>query len=71
VKLCDSVNQALIRSWNQPVLNNERNRSCSMKQREPLMGFEITTDRHPPITRQTVRNSTKQFYFFIIPMQHV
>ena len=32
------------RSWNQPVLINEGKVSCSRKQREPLMGFEPTTD---------------------------
>ena len=31
----------------------EGNVSCSMKQREPLMGLELTTDRYPPITSQT------------------
>jgi len=44
------VNYARIRSWNQPVLNNEGNVSCLMKQRELLLWLELTTDRHPPIT---------------------
>ena len=47
------VNHARIRSWNQPVLSNESKVSCSRKQREPLMGFELTTDKYPPITSQT------------------
>ena len=47
------VNQAWIRSWNQPVLSNEGKVSCSRKQRKPLTGLELTTDRHPPITSQT------------------
>ena len=47
------VNHARIRSWNQPVLSNESKVSCSRKQRGPLMGLELTTDRYPPITSQT------------------
>jgi len=40
------VNHARIRSWNQPVLSNEGKVSCSRKQRGPLLGLELTTDRH-------------------------
>ena len=47
------VNHARIRSWIQPVLSNESKVSYSMKQREPLMRLEFTTDRYPPITSQT------------------
>mgnify|MGYP000488247438 CR=1 FL=1 len=47
------VNQARIRSWNEPVLSNEGKVSCSRKQRGPLLGLELTTDRHPPTTSQT------------------
>ena len=47
------VNHTRIRSWNQPVLSNKGKVSCSRKQLEPLMGLEIKTDRHPPITSQT------------------
>jgi len=36
------VNHARIDSWNQPVLSNEANISCSKKQREPLMGLKLT-----------------------------
>ena len=36
-------NHTRIRSWNQPVLSNNENISCSRKQREPLMGLEPTT----------------------------
>ena len=46
------VNHARFRSWNQPVQSNEGKVSCSRKQREPLMGLKLTTDRHPPITSQ-------------------
>ena len=52
-KLFAYVNHARIRSWNQPVLSNESNVSCSRKQRGPLMGLELTTDRYPPIMNQT------------------
>ena len=38
------VNQAQIRSWNKPVLSNDGKVYCSRKQREHLMGFELTTD---------------------------
>jgi len=44
------VNHARIRSWNQPVLSNEGKVSCSTKQRQPLMGLELKTDKHPRIT---------------------
>jgi len=44
------VNHTRIRLWNQPALSNESKVSCSRKQRETLMGFELTTDRHSPIT---------------------
>ena len=47
------VNHAQIRSWNQPVLNNESEVSYSRKQRRPLLGLKLTTDRYPPITSQT------------------
>ena len=33
-----------------PVLSNEGQFSCLMKQREPLTGFELTPERHSPIT---------------------
>jgi len=39
------VNQTRIRCCNQPVLSNGGQMSCSMKQREPLIGFELTTNR--------------------------
>ena len=41
------VNHTPIHSWNQLVFSNERKVSCSRKQREPLMGLELTTDRYP------------------------
>ena len=44
------VNHARIRSWNQPVPIKSKV-SCSRK-RGHLMGFELTTDRYPPITSQ-------------------
>jgi len=47
------VNHARIHSWNQPILSNEDNISCSRKQQQPLIGLELTTDRHPLITSQT------------------
>ena len=48
------VNHAWIRSsWDQPVLSNEGKVYCSRKQRGPLIGLELTTDRHPPIMNQT------------------
>jgi len=37
------VNDAQVRFWNQPVLCNEGEVSCTRKQRRPLMGFELTT----------------------------
>ena len=37
------VAHARIRSWNQPVLSNVGNVSCSRKQSDPLMGLELTT----------------------------
>ena len=46
------VNHARIRSWNQLVLSNEGKVSCLRKQQEPLIGLELSTDRHPPITCQ-------------------
>ena len=33
--------------------SNEGKVSCSWKQRGPLLGLELTTDRHPPTTSQT------------------
>ena len=47
------VTHSPICSWNQPVLSNESKVSCSRKQRVPLMGLELTTDKHPLITSQT------------------
>ena len=47
------VNHARICSWNQPVLSNKRQVSCSRKRLEPLIGLELTPDRHPTITSQT------------------
>ena len=47
------VNQARIRYWNQPVLSNSSKVSSLRKQRGPLMGLELTTDKYPPITSQT------------------
>ena len=47
------VKHPWIHSWNQPVLSNEGKVSCSRKQWEPLIGLELMTDRHPPITSQT------------------
>ena len=49
------VNHARIRSWNQPVLSNKGKVSCSRKQQGPLLGLELTTDRHPAITESDVR----------------
>ena len=46
------VNHDSMRSWNQPVLRNDGKVSCSRKQRVPLMGLEMTTDKHPLITSQ-------------------
>ena len=43
--LFTNVNPSRIRSWNQPVLSNDGKMSCPEKQREPLLGFEPTTDR--------------------------
>ena len=48
------VNHAQIHAWNQPVLSNEGKVSCSRKQREPLMGLQLTPDRLPPNTCQTL-----------------
>ena len=69
------VNHAQIRSWNQPVLSNESKVSCSMKQRGPLMGIELTTDRYPPITSQTcypLRHAASRIGFsgLYIPQEH-
>ena len=41
VQLFAYVNHARIRTWNQPVLSNESNVSCSRKQRGPLMVPEL------------------------------
>ena len=38
---------------NQLLLSNEGTVSCSRKQREPLIGVELKSDRHTPITSQT------------------
>jgi len=56
--LLASVNHAQICSWNQPVLSNDGRVYCLRKQREPLIGFKLTTDRHPPIMSQYVLLST-------------
>ena len=55
------VNNAWIRSWNQPVLNNEGNVTCSRKQRVPLMGIGLTTDRLPP-TMSEMNNIERMYY---------
>ena len=50
------VNHPWFCCWNpsnQPVLSNEGNISCSTYHREPFMGFEQASTRHPPITNQT------------------
>ena len=47
------VNHAQIRSWYQTGLSNEGKVSCSRKQRDPLMGLELMTDKHSPIMSQT------------------
>ena len=47
------VNHTQIHSWNQPVLSNQSKVSCSRKQRGPLIGLKLTTDKYPPITSQT------------------
>jgi len=39
------INQAGIRSGKQPILGNEDRVSCSKKQREPFIGFELATGR--------------------------
>jgi len=49
----EATAKILISSWNQSVLSNEGKNSCSRKQWEPLMGLELTTDRHLPTTSQT------------------
>ena len=36
-----------------PVLSNNGKTSCSSKVQEPLVGLELTTDRHPLIASQT------------------
>ena len=51
------VNQILARFLPKSVpgtikLSHESKVSCSRKQQEPLMGLELTTERHPPITSQ-------------------
>ena len=43
------VNQARIRSWNQPVLSYEGNIFRSRKQREPLIGLELKAENTIPI----------------------
>ena len=45
VKQAACVNLARISHWNQPVLSNENKVPCSMKQRDLLMGFKLTTDQ--------------------------
>ena len=47
------LNHAQIRSWNQPVLSNDGKVLCSRKQREPLLGTGLKTDKHPPTTSHT------------------
>ena len=39
------INHAQIGFLNQPVLSNEGKASCYKKQWEPMVGFELTTDR--------------------------
>ena len=51
------VNQILARCLPKSVpgtikLSHESKVSCSRKQQEPLMGLELTNERHPPITSQ-------------------
>ena len=45
--LFQQVNHILTHSWNQPVLSNEGEVSCSRKQREPWNGIYLMTERHP------------------------
>jgi len=47
------VNHAQTCYWNQPVLSNKGNVSFSRKQREPMMGLELMTDRLQSVTSQT------------------
>ena len=56
------VNHARIRSWNQPILSNEGNVSCSRKQREPLMGLELMTDKQPQIKRCPLHHSAAHLF---------
>ena len=55
-------------SSNQPVLSNEGKVSCTKKQPEPLIGLELTPDRHQPITSHmryaTILN--KQIYIHFV-----
>ena len=56
------VIHARIRSWNQPVLSNEGKVSCSRKQQGPLLGLELTTDRHPLRVRRGTHCDTPPKY---------
>ena len=59
------VNQAVISSWNQPVLSNEGRVSYSQKHYEPLMGFKLTPDLHKKITCQMcipIGNTAPSFF---------
>jgi len=38
------MKHACVCSWNQPVLSNDGKVACSTKQRESLIGFELTPD---------------------------
>ena len=51
-----------MRSWNKPVLSNEGKCSCSGKQREPLTGFELRTNRHTLFPRHTDIHIASQDY---------
>ena len=49
-----NINNARIRSWNQPVLINESKVTLFKKQREPSMGSELTSDMHQQIRNQAL-----------------
>jgi len=44
------LNYYPIPSWNQPVLSNEGKLYMLKNPTEPLIGLELTTDRHQPNT---------------------
>ena len=52
------VNHAQIRSWNQPVLSNWSNVSCSRKQQGPLMGLELTSQDALPTAPRSLFNAS-------------